>query len=61
MILQCWNCQRSYPLEDWRIVRIEEARLYGGGGVYGAKHKKCGKLTYLPAQMGRNIVQAARV
>lgn len=60
MILPCWYCKRSYPVEDWRITRLDDARLYGGGGIYGAKHRRCGKLTYLPDQMGRNVTRAAR-
>ena len=50
-MLLCSFCKRTYPVEDWQIKRMEDDRLYGGGGLFRATHRLCNKRTWLPAQM----------
>lgn len=59
MIL-CWFCKRGYPREDWIITNLADGRLYGGGGLYRAIHRRCKKHTYLPSQTAKNITQRER-
>lgn len=57
MTLLCTFCKRTFGLDEFQIKRMEDDRLYGGGALYRATHRRCKKRTWLPAQM----VKAGRI